>query len=87
MLFSFLGAAISFFVVRTNVKFAFYFFMFTSNDEGEITPEDSVEIRTKKRLYKIQKGMMIINFIYPLLMVLLLVNPIVKPLLVPDFIS
>lgn len=31
--------------------------------------------------------MMVINFIYPLLMVLLLINPIVKPLLVPDFIS
>jgi len=31
--------------------------------------------------------MMVANFIYPLLMVLLLVNPIVKPLLVPDYIS
>ena len=53
MFFSFLGAAISFFVVRINVKFAFYFFMFTSSDEGAITSEDDVATRTKKRLYKI----------------------------------
>lgn len=31
--------------------------------------------------------MMVINFIYPLLMILVLVNPILKPLLVPDYIS
>lgn len=91
--FAFVGAIISFAVVKIHVKFSHCFYVYTSIDtddletQNEVNGNSPVVSNTKLRMRKILRGMMYINFISPLFVCMLFINPLAKNLIVPNYLS
>ena len=77
-IFALLAGIISFVVVRIQIKFAYYLFYFTS-----VELEQTGIAAVSKRVLNIKKWMLYTNFLLPLVIVLLFVNPLCKDSVVP----
>lgn len=89
-LLSFLGAIISFCIVNEQVKFAHFFYEFTENEDlldTKVTEADDQRTRTSKRMQTILSSFVYTNFLTPIFLILVYLNPVIKQLVVPDLIS
>lgn len=89
-IFSLLGSVISFCIVNEQVKFAHFFYMFSESEDQldtKIQEGDDVEVRTSKRFQAILSAFVYTNFLTPIFLILLYLNPVIKQVLVPDFLS
>jgi hypothetical protein len=67
------AAFITFSIVRTNVKFSYYFFMLTKTGDMFNESED----KTQKIKYRKLMGLVYINLLSPLLICLLFIKPLI----------
>lgn len=85
------AAFISFVVVRIQIKFAHFFYVFTQGNEDrystEVKNEDDKLEKFNRNINKVLRMFLYINFIFPVIIVLVFINPLTKSLLVPDLIS
>ena len=88
--FGLFAALLSFVVVRVQIKFAHFFYVVTNQHQKYKTDaeegDDQLE-QVNKKMNKILKGFLYVNFLFPLVIVLLYINPLTKSLLVPNLIS
>lgn len=85
--FALIGSLISFVVVRIHIKFAYYFYCYTAQDEesGNINKEgmddaqqivaERFEDQTKK-MRKMYNILLHVNFLSPVLAIIVMVNPL-----------
>jgi len=83
------AAVLSFAIVRVQIRFAYFLYVFTSSKDYDDTVErdDGPEQIANKRVNSIVKCVLYANFLLPLLVVTLFLNPLSKSLLVPDVVS
>ena len=83
------AAILSFAIVRVQIRFAYFLYVFTTKKEFDDTVErdDTPEQVSAKRLNRIVKGLLYLNFLFPLIIVTLFLNPLSKSLLVPNVLS
>lgn len=83
------AAVLSFAIVRVQIRFAYFVYVFTSSAEHDDTVErdDGPEEIATKRLNRILKGLLYVNFLLPLVVVTLFLSPLSKSLLVPGVVS
>ena len=80
-LLSLLGSIISFCIVNEQVKFAHFFYEFTENEDlldTKVSEEDDVKTRNSKRMQSILSAFVYTNFLTPIFLILLYLNPIIK---------
>jgi hypothetical protein len=87
--FAICAALLSFVMVRISIKFAYFLYVFTSSKEYDDVEEreDTQAERTSKRINRIVKLLLYANFLFPLFVILIYINPLIKALLVPDTLS
>ena len=88
--FGLFAALLSFVVVRVQIKFAHFFYVVTNQHQKYKTDAedgDNQLEQVNKKMNKILKGFLYVNFLFPLVIVLLYINPLTKSLLVPNLIS
>jgi hypothetical protein len=80
------AAVLSFAIVRVQIRFAYFLYVFTTSKDFDDTVErdDTPEEMAAKRLNRIVKGLLYTNFLLPLLVVTLFLTPLSKSLLVPS---
>ena len=80
---------LSFAIVRVQVRFAYFLYVFTTSRDFDDTVErdDEPEVAATKRLNRIVKCLLYANFLLPLVVVTLFLNPLSKSLLVPNVLS
>ena len=83
------AAILSFAIVRVQIKFAYFLYVFTTSEDFDDTVErdDTPEIISAKRLNGMVKCLLYVNFLLPLLVLTLFLNPLSKSLLVPSVLS
>lgn len=83
------AALLSFSIVRVQIRFAYFLYVFTTSKDYDDTVErdDTPEVISTKKLNGIVKCLLYINFLLPLLVLTLFVNPLSKSLLVPNVVS
>lgn len=83
------AAVLSFAIVRVQIRFAYFLYVFTTSKDYDDTVErdDGPQEIAAKRLNRIVKGLLYANFLLPLLLVTLFLNPLSKSLLVPNMLS
>jgi ABC-type Fe3+-siderophore transport system permease subunit len=89
--FAFIASIISFAVVKIQVKFSHCFYVYTSIDiedtKDELNDANPEPSNTKLRMRKILRAMMYINFIAPVFVCMLFINPLAKKYIVPQYLS
>lgn len=89
--FALMASILSFSVVRMHVKFAYYFFFFTSQEEKQVeSTGDEVHdkiVKFSNRMDNLIKAFLYLNFILPMLVFVLFVNPLARQMLVPTYLS
>lgn len=91
--FATIAAIISFSVVKIHVKFSHCFYTYTSIDIEDLETQNEVNgnspdvSKTKLKLRKILRMMMYINFIAPLFVVMLFIDPLGRKYIVPEYLS
>ena len=83
------AAVLSFAIVRVQIRFAYFLYVFTSSADHDDTVErdDSPEEIATKRMNGIVKCLLYVNFLLPLVVVTLYLSPLSKSLLVPSVVS
>jgi hypothetical protein len=93
--FAVLAAVISFSVVKTQIKFAYYLYFFSQQEEQKL-PEPTNEaeqmviekVKAKQlRLRRMLTVLLYTNFLMPILIIILFVNPLCKDMVVPTYVS
>lgn len=91
--FATVAAIISFAVVKIHVKFSHCFHVYTSIDIEDLETQNEVNgnspdrSSTKMKLRKILRGMMYLNFITPLFVIIMFIDPLARKYIVPNFLS
>jgi len=87
--FAICAAVLSFAIVRVQIRFAYFLYVFTTSKDFDDTVErdDTPEEISTKRLNRGVKCLLYLNFFLPLVVVTLFLNPLSKSLLVPDMVS
>ena len=80
-IFALIASIISFCVVRIHIKFA-YFFYIVYSDEG--TEEEG---SYASKYNRVLRGMLLLSFLFPLIIVLVFINPLTKSLFVPNILT
>lgn len=80
-----MAAIIEFSIAKLQIRFGYYFYVSSSIPEEE--ESENVVKRTSFRMKKIVKSFVYINFLAPVIIIMLFINPLSKDILVPDYIS
>ena len=83
-----MAAIISFSCAKIQIRFGYFFYVNTSNEIEEHDEEEENEIsRARKRMKKILNVMIYANFLSPVIVLMMFINPLSKDILVPDYLS
>ena len=86
--FAMVAAVVEFSIVKLQIKFGYYFYVKSSMpDQDQEEEDENIAKRTSKRMDKIVKSFVYVNFLAPVVIVLIFINPLSKDLIVPEYIS
>jgi len=100
--FGIVASLISFAIVKIHIRFAYFFFNFTSvsqddeweeeSDDSKVTNDVGAAVvqrvkKTNRRMNQILKALLFAIFVSPVFVIIAFVNPLAKDFLVPSIMS
>ena len=86
--FALIAAIIEFSIAKIQIKFGYFFYVKSSTpDDTEEEQEEDLVKRTSNRMNKILNSLVYVNFLTPVIIVVMFINPLSKDILVPEYIS